>query len=92
MTPTSITSSQCVAARALIGWSQIKLAETAQVSRKLIARFESPSQIEPSQPYLSRIIASLEQAGVLFIPEDVKLGLGPGVRLRELKPHGGGKG
>jgi len=84
MITTSITSKQSAAARALVGWSQDKLAEAAQVSRATIASFENHSRIEPSQRNLNSIIASLEQAGVQFIPEDVKAGLGPGVRLREL--------
>jgi DNA-binding XRE family transcriptional regulator len=84
MSATSITSKQCAAARALVEWSQDKLAEAAQVARATIANFENHSRIEPSQRNLNSIIASLEQAGVRFIPEDVKAGLGPGVRLREL--------
>jgi DNA-binding XRE family transcriptional regulator len=84
MTATSITSKQCAAARALVGWSQDKLAEAAQVARATIANFENHSRIGPSQRNLNSIIASLEQAGVQFIPEDVKADLGPGVRLREL--------
>jgi DNA-binding XRE family transcriptional regulator len=80
----SLTSKQCAAARALVGWSQDKLAEAAQVARATIANFENHSRIEPSQRNLISIIASLEQAGVQFIPEDVNAGLGPGVRLRGL--------
>ncbi len=85
MTAASITSSQCAAARALVGWSQDKLAEAAQVTRTTIANFENHGRIEPSRKNLISIIASLEQAGVHFIPEDVSAGLGPGVRLRELQ-------
>ena len=85
MTALSITSEQCEGARALIGWSQDKLAEAAQVARATIANFENHARIEPSRKNLNAIIASLQQAGVLFIPEDVAAGLGPGVRLRELK-------
>jgi hypothetical protein len=39
----------------------------------------------PSRKNLISIVASLEQAGVQFIPEDVSAGLGPGVRLRQLQ-------
>lgn len=85
MTALSITSKQCEAARALIGWSQDKLAEAARVTRATIADFENHARIQPSQKNLIGIIASLEQAGVQFIPEDVNAGLGPGVRLRELQ-------
>jgi DNA-binding XRE family transcriptional regulator len=82
---TTITAKQCAAARALVGWSQDKLAEAAQVARATVANFESNTRIEPSQKNLHAIIASLEQAGVKFIPENVKTGLGAGVRLRKLE-------
>lgn len=85
MVTTSITPKQCAAARALIGWSQDKLAEAAQVARATIANFENHARLDPSQKNLIRIKASLEQAGVQFIPEDVSAGLGPGVRLRQLQ-------
>jgi DNA-binding XRE family transcriptional regulator len=85
MNTTTISSAQCAAARALVGWSQDKLAESAQVARATIADFENHARIEPSQKNLISIIASLKQAGVQFIPEDRDAGLGPGVRLRELQ-------
>ncbi|MFQ3453892.1 helix-turn-helix transcriptional regulator [Bradyrhizobium sp. UFLA01-814] len=81
----SISASQCAAARALVGWSQDELALAAQVSRATIANFESNTRIEPSQRNLLSIVASLEQKGVMFIPEDVERGLGAGVRLRKLE-------
>lgn len=49
------------------------------------ANFENHGRIVPSRKNLISIIASLEQAGVQFIPEDVSAGLGPGVRLRQLQ-------
>jgi|SRR5579883_601883 len=82
---TSISASQCAAARALVGWSQEELATAAQVSRATIANFEGNTRIEPSRKNLLAIIASLEQKGVLFIPEDVERSLGAGVRLRKLE-------
>ena len=74
-----ITSAQCRAARALIGWSQDQLETAAQVARKTIADFER----EARQPYgrtLVAIRAALEAAGVEFIAEN---GGGAGVRLRK---------
>jgi len=82
---TTITAKQCAAARALVGWSQDKLAEAAQVARATIANFEGNTRIEPSTKNLLTIIACLQQAGVKFIPEDVAEGLGAGVRLRKLE-------
>jgi hypothetical protein len=49
------------------------------------ANFENHGRIVPSRKNLISIVASLEQAGVQFIPEDVSAGLGPGVRLRQLQ-------
>jgi len=85
MLVTSISASQCSAARALVGWSQDQLATNAQVARATIASFEGNARIEPSRKNLLAIIASLEQAGVAFIPEDIERGLGAGVRLRKLE-------
>jgi len=82
---TTISASQCAAARALIGWSQDQLATNAQVARATVASFEGNARIEPSRKNLLAIIASLEQAGVAFIPEDVNRGFGAGVRLRKLE-------
>jgi len=82
---TSISASQCAAARALVGWSQDDLAMAAQVSRATIANFEGNTRIEPARKNLFSIIASLEQKGVMFIPEDIERGLGAGVRLRKLE-------
>jgi len=82
---TSISASQCSAARAIVGWSQDELAKNAQVSRATVANFEGNTRIEPARKSLLAIIASLEQAGVMFIAEDVKRGLGAGVRLRKLE-------
>ena len=79
MATTSITPKQCAAARALIGWSQDKLAEAAQVARATIANFENHARLDPSQKNFISIKASLEQAGVQFIPEDCERGPWPGV-------------
>jgi DNA-binding XRE family transcriptional regulator len=85
MPVTSISAKQCAAARAMVGWSQDDLAKNAQVSRTTVANFEGSTRIEPARKNLLAIIASLEQAGVEFIPEDVDHGLGAGVRLRKLE-------
>jgi DNA-binding XRE family transcriptional regulator len=82
---TTISGKQCAAARALVGWSQDELARNAGVARATIASFEGNTRIEPATANLRAIIASLEQAGVAFIPEDVEGGLGAGVRQRKLE-------
>ena len=82
---TSISAVQCAAARALLGWTQDDLARNAQVARATITSFEGKARIEPMRKNLLAIIASLESAGVAFIPEDTERGLGAGVRQRTLE-------
>ena len=74
-----ISPAQCRSARAILEWSQDELEAASKVSRKTIADFERGIR----QPYgrtLEAIRASLEAAGIEFIPEN---GGGAGVRLRE---------
>jgi DNA-binding XRE family transcriptional regulator len=85
MPVTTISGKQCAAARALVDWSQDDLAKNAGVTRATIASFEGNARIEPAAANLRAIIASLEQAGVAFVPEDIKKGLGAGVRQRKLE-------
>ena len=76
-----IEASQVRAARALIGWSQTKLAGAAGVPVSLVERLET----EPADPVadegIDKLRAALEAAGVVFLPKDD--GGGIGVRLRE---------
>lgn len=73
-----MTPAQCRAARALIAWSQDKLAEAAKVSKATIANFELEKRV-PYDRTLQDIRAALESAGVEFVPEN---GGGAGVRLK----------
>lgn len=75
----SITPEQCRAARALIGWSQAKLASASSVSQATIANFEGGRRIAYDRT-LSDLQSILETSGVIFIAEN---GEGPGVRLRK---------
>jgi transcriptional regulator with XRE-family HTH domain len=74
-----ITSAQCRAARALLGWSQSELEVAAQVARKTLADFEAGKR-QPIRATIAAIRAALETAGVIFIDQN---GEGPGVRLRK---------
>jgi transcriptional regulator with XRE-family HTH domain len=74
-------ASQCRAARALLNWSQGDLARHAKVSAKAIWDFEAGTR-EPRALTIDKLSASLEKAGVEFIPEN---GGGPGVRLAKRK-------
>ncbi|MGB7974067.1 MAG: helix-turn-helix transcriptional regulator [Roseiarcus sp.] len=80
-----VEAAQVRAARALIGWSQAKLAETSGVPAPKINAFETGSPGPFAEEALDKIRAALEAAGVVFIPKDG--GAGIGVRLRE--PHEG---
>ena len=69
---------QVRAARALIGWSQAKLAEKSGVPVSLVERLETEAADHLAN---DKLRAALEAAGVVFIPKDG--GGGIGVRLRE---------
>lgn len=74
-----MTPAQCRAARALIEWTQPRLAEAAGLGLSTVVDFEKarrPVSLEAT----SAIRTALEVAGVEFIPEN---GGGAGVRLRK---------
>lgn len=75
----SLFPGQLRAGRALIGWSQDRLAAKAKVAKATIANFEAGRR-RPYDRTLDDIREALETAGVEFIPQD---GGGPGVRLRD---------
>ena len=72
---------QVRAARALVGWSQAKLAEMAGVAVSAINAFESGAPDPIANEAVDKIRIALETAGAVFIPKDG--GGGIGVRLRE---------
>ena len=76
-----IEAAQVRAARALIGWSQAKLAETAGVPVSTINEFETGAPDHFADEAVDKMRAALEAAGVVFIPKNG--GGGIGVRLRE---------
>lgn len=69
---------QVRAGRALLDWSQGRLAESAGVSLSTVKDFEAGRR-QPVRHNALAIRAALEAAGVKFITEN---GGGPGVRLR----------
>lgn len=73
-----ITREQCRAARALLGLTQLEVAESAHVATTTIADFEQGARV-PTYNNLQAIRAALEAAGVVFIDAN---GGGPGVQLR----------
>lgn len=74
-----MTPGQCRAARALINWTQPKLAENAGFGLSTIVDYEKERRVV-SQQAIAAIRAALESAGVEFIAEN---GGGAGVRLRK---------
>lgn len=82
-----ITGRQLRAARGLVGMEQIELAKRARVARGTIRRMESfEGEIGSRTSTLSKVLATLERAGVEFLGGDQ-----PGVRMRK-PPIRPGKG
>ena len=75
----TIQIAQIRAARGLLGWSQVQLAKAAGLSEPTIKRTEG-AKAKVSAEALAAIQRALEEAGVIFVPEN---GEGPGVRLRK---------
>ena len=74
-----LDAAQCRAARALLVWSQDKLARESKVAKTTIADFERYRHT-PYDRTLRDLQEALEAGGVEFIPEN---GGGAGVRLRK---------
>ena len=73
-------SRQLIAARALVGWNQSRLASAAGVSIATVKRLENSSGIVSGRhDTVVKIINALQSAGVQFI--DADRSAGPGVRL-----------
>lgn len=78
----AMMAEQMRGARALLGISQMQLAEAAQVSVETIKRLEGlTGQVTANRATLAAIFRAFEGMGVLFIDEN---GEGPGVRLRKV--------
>lgn len=71
-----VTGRQVAAARALLGWSQDRLAEAADLSRQALLRWEN-GQTEPREATLQRVVQVLGAAGIEFTN-----GNHPGLRLK----------
>lgn len=75
-----ISAEQCRGARAMLGWSQVQLAEAAAVSRATINDFERGARA-PQRNSLVSIQRAFEMSGIVFIEEN-----GGGAGLRFEKP------
>jgi len=76
----SLNAAQCRAARALVSWSQDKLATESKVAKATIANFEA-NRRTPYDRTIADLREALERAGVIFVEEN---GEGPGVRLKKI--------
>ena len=70
-----MTKTQCRAARAILGWSQAKLAERAGVGLSTVREFEAGRR-DPYDANMSAMRGALSGAGVEFLDGD-------GVKLRK---------
>ena len=78
----TLSSGQIRAARALLDWSQIELADDSGVSLATVRRIESERGPDRSTaPNRDAIRRALEAAGIIFVPADARAG--PGVRLKK---------
>lgn len=76
-----ITSAQLRAARGLLRWSALELAEASKVGVATVRRAESlDGEVQMTVPNEAAIRRALEDGGVEFIEQN---GSGPGVRLRK---------
>ena len=72
-----LCSEQIRAARSLLGWSQVQLAEKAGVAHMTIRRFETGAgPVSGKIESLIRIQDALEKAGIVFQAEDQLFGVG----------------
>ena len=72
-------AAQVRAGRALIGWTQARLAEAAGLPLDIVDLFETGGLNAVPADAAAKMCAALESAGVLFIPKN---GGGAGVRFR----------
>ncbi len=77
-----LTPEQCRAARALLAWSQVELAQKAQVAVVTVHQLEAGNS-QPRRSTLDVIRRAFEAAGVEFIDGN---GGGPGVRFSKKLP------
>jgi transcriptional regulator with XRE-family HTH domain len=76
-----VTSQQVKAARALLGWTSVQLADAAGIGKATVWRLESvDGPLGGEQATVDKIVGALQAAGIEF-----SNGAEPGVRLRAAK-------
>ncbi len=76
-----MTPAQCRAARSLLDWTQLKLAEAARIGTSIVTSFERSGRAVPTGA-IHAMQHALEAAGVEFLD-----GEEPGVQLRMAVPE-----
>lgn len=86
--PATVSNLQIRAARALLGWSQSRLAELSGVSLITIKRLESSegAPLSARHATVMSVVDALERVGIDFLPQAG--GYSHGVRLRQPPEHG----
>jgi ribosome-binding protein aMBF1 (putative translation factor) len=79
MSDAPLTPQQMKAARELLGWSQMDVANRVGLTEWVVGFFERGERLIRAR-YLRRMRSIFEAAGVIFVEEN---GEGPGVRLRK---------
>ncbi len=80
--PFMITNAQLRAARALLGWSQARLAEASGLGIATIKRMEGErGPLRSSAENVLKVQQAMEDAGIFFIDQNDDVG--PGVRLKD---------
>lgn len=81
---TDLTAAQLRAARALLDWTQPKLAEAAKLSVPTVRRMESVRGPSAStEANVEAVRRALEEGGVVFLSPKECIDGGVGVRLRK---------
>ena len=84
---TFISGAQVRAARALLGWSQLELSHAAGVGEASVKRFENTQGDHARQTRVMFVLKeALEEAGIVFLPEEDQQG--SGVRFRKGSRNG----
>ena len=69
-----ITASQIRAARALLGWSQVEMANRCEVSHNTVSRLEATGKL-PGRRILRDIVDAFESEGVEFVNKGPSIGV-----------------
>ncbi|WP_370649859.1 helix-turn-helix domain-containing protein [Neorhizobium galegae] len=78
---------QIHAGRVLLDWRQVDFATKLDVTRSLLAKFESGIKRKPTQAFVESALKTLEAGGVVMLEDDEHCGFG--VRLAQPLPSRG---